>query len=64
MGRNRKWLVDFSAGKTRLVLFDQSNNTGDIDVKMGGSILGEKSPFKVLGLESLLNCIGTLILSL
>ena len=29
----RKWLVDFSAGKTQLVLFDQSNNTGAIDVK-------------------------------
>ena len=24
----RKWLVDFSAGKTQLVLFDWSNNTG------------------------------------
>ena len=23
-----KWLVDFSAGKTELVPFDQSNNTG------------------------------------
>ena len=24
----RKWLVDFKAGKTQLVLLDQSNNTG------------------------------------
>ena len=31
----RKWLFDFSAGKTRLVSTDQSNNTGDIDVKFG-----------------------------
>ena len=30
----KKWLVDFNAGKTQLVLFDQSNNTGSIDVKM------------------------------
>ena len=39
----RKWLVDFSAGKTRLVLFDWSNNTGAIDVKIDGSVLEEKS---------------------
>ena len=32
----RKWLVDFNAGKTQLVLFDQSKNTGTIDVKMDG----------------------------
>ena len=38
----RKWLVDFNAGKTQLVLFDQSNNTGAIDVKMDGSVLEEK----------------------
>ena len=45
-----KWLVDFNAGKTQLVLFDWSNNNGSIDVKMGGSILEEKSYFKMLGL--------------
>ena len=38
----RKWLVDFNAGKTQLVLFDQSNNSGAIDVKMDGSFLEEK----------------------
>ena len=38
----RKWLVDFNAGKTQLVLFDWSNNTGAIDVKIGGSVLEEK----------------------
>ena len=31
--------VDFNARKTQLVLFDQSNNTGAIDMKMDGSIL-------------------------
>ena len=35
----RKGLVDFNAGKTQLVLFDWSNNTGTIDVKMDGSVL-------------------------
>ena len=29
-----KWHVYFSTGKTQLVLFDQSNNTGAIDVKI------------------------------
>ena len=49
-----KCLVDFSAGKTQLVSFDQSNNTGAIDVKMDGSIREEKSLFKKLSF-SLLN---------
>ena len=43
----RKWLVDFNAGKTQLVLFDQSKNTGDIDVKMNGSVREEKTSFKI-----------------
>ena len=30
----KKWLVDFNAGKTQLVLCDLSKNTGSIDVKM------------------------------
>ena len=38
----KKWLVDFNAGKIQLVSFDQSNNTGSIDVKMDGSVLEEK----------------------
>ena len=46
----RKWLVDFNAGKTQLVSFDWSKNTGAIDVKMDGSALEEKSSFKMLGL--------------
>ena len=46
----RKWLVNFSAGKTQRVSFDRSNNTGAIDVKMDGSVLDEISSFKMLGL--------------
>ena len=46
----KKWLVDFSAGKTQLVSFDLSNNNGSINVKMDGSVLKEKSSFKMLGL--------------
>ena len=47
---SRKWLVDFNAGKTQLFLFDGSKNTGGIDVKMNGSVLEEKSSFKMPGL--------------
>ena len=47
----RKWLVDFSTGKTELISFDWSNNTGTIDVKMGGSRLVEKWYIKMLGLS-------------
>ena len=50
MDWGEKWLVDFSVGKTQLVLFDRSNNTGSTDVKMDGSVLEEKSSFKMLGL--------------
>ena len=50
LGWGRKGLVDFNAGKTQLVLFDWSNNTGTIDVKMDESVLEEKSSFKILGL--------------
>ena len=34
-----KELTPLNTGKTQLVLFDLSNNTGSIDVKMDGSIL-------------------------
>ena len=47
---SRKWVVEFNAGKTQLVLFDWSNNTGAIDVKIHGYALQEKSSFKMLGL--------------
>ena len=46
----RKWLVDFNAGKTQLVSFDRSKDTGAIDVKMDGSVLEDKTSFKMLGL--------------
>ena len=48
----KKWLVDFNAGKIQLVSFDRSNNNSSIDVKMDGSVLEEKSSFKMLGLTS------------
>ena len=47
---SKKWLVDFSAGKTQLVSFDQSINNGFIDMEMDGSVLEEKSTFKMLSL--------------
>ena len=54
----RKWLVDFNTGKFQLLSFHWSNSTGAIDVKMDGSVLGEKSFFKMLGLtlSSKLDC--------
>ena len=45
-----KWLVDFNAGKTQLVSFYWSDNNGSIDVKMDGSLLEERSSFKMLRL--------------
>ena len=52
----RKWLVNFNAGKTQLVSFDQSKNTGVINMKMDvfvplidWSFLAEKIFFKMLG---------------
>ena len=39
----RKLLVNLNAGKTELVLFDWSNNTGAIDMKLDESVLEEKS---------------------
>ena len=50
MDWGRKWLVDFNTGKTQLVLFDQPNNTGPIDMKMDEFVFVEKSSFKMLGL--------------
>ena len=47
---DKKWLVDFNAGKTQLVLFDRSNSNGSIDVKNDVSVLDEKSYFKMLRL--------------
>ena len=50
MDWGKKWLVDFNTEKTQLVLFDWSNNTGSIDLKMDGSVLEEKSSFQMLWL--------------
>ena len=44
MDWGKKWLVDFNAGKSQLVLFDLSNNTSSIDVNWF------YSSFKMLGL--------------
>ena len=46
----KKRLVDFNAGKTQLVLFDRSSNTGSIDVKIDVFVLEEKPSFEILGL--------------
>ena len=43
----RRCLVDFNAEITQLVSFDRPN-TDVIDVKMNGSVLEEKSSFKML----------------
>ena len=58
MDWGRKWLLDFSAGKTQLLLFDWSNNTNAIDMKMDGSVREKKSSFKMLRLtfSSKLDC--------
>ena len=47
----RKWLVNFNAGKTQLVLFGRFSNTGTVDTKMNGSLLEKKSTLKMLGLN-------------
>ena len=46
----RKLFVDFNARKTNLVLFDQSNKLGAIDVKVDWSLLEEKPSLRMLGL--------------
>ena len=58
----RKWLVDFNAGKTQLVLFDRSKNTGAIDVKGDGSVPGENHLLKYGCWLSLLNRTAALAL--
>ena len=43
MDGGRRWLiVDFNTGKTRMILFDRSDNSDAINVKMDGSVLEEK----------------------
>ena len=45
----RKQLNDFNAEKTQLVLFDRSNKTGAIDVKMVGLLLSSDVSRDFLG---------------
>ena len=46
---DKKWLADFNDGKTQLVLFDRSNNTGSVDVEMHGSVLEENHLLRCWG---------------
>ena len=64
MDWDRKWLVDFKAGETQLLSINHSNNCGAIDMKMNGFVHDEKSVFTDAGIDSLLNWIGTLTLSI
>ena len=43
-----KWLVDFNAGKTHLILFDQSSSNGCINVIIDRCVLEEESSFEML----------------
>ena len=43
----KKLLVGFRAVKIQLILFEQSNNNGSVDVKMDGSVVQKKSFFKM-----------------
>ena len=56
MDWGKKWLVDFNAGKSQLVLFDQSNNTGTNtgQHQIGGSVLEANHP---LGQAKLIFCL-------
>ena len=45
----RKWLVDFNAGKTQLVSFDRTKNTGAFAVKMDRSVLEKKHLLRCWG---------------
>ena len=58
-----KCLVNFNAGKTQLASFDQSNNTGAVDVKMNESVPDKKSSSKMPGLtfSSELNWVSYII---
>ena len=49
----RKWLVDFNAEKTQLVLFDWSKNTGGIYMKMDRPVLEKKFKDAGVGLDQI-----------
>ena len=63
MGWGRKCLLDFSAGKTQLILFDWFNNISAINVKMDGSVLGKNLLLGCWCCLSLLYWNGALTLS-
>ena len=44
-------LVNFDDGKKNIYLFNWSKSSVAIDVKMDGSVLEEKSSFKILGVS-------------
>ena len=48
---SRNCLVDFNAEKAQFFSFDESYNSGAIDVKMSGSVFKKKPSFKILGLS-------------
>ena len=60
----KKWLVDFNAWKTQVLSFEQSNNNGSIDMKMDGSVLEQRSSFKMLGLTFTKLDLGFYIISI
>ena len=66
MDWGKKWLVDFSPGKTQLDSFDRFSSNGSIAVKITGFTLDKKSSFKMLGLtfSSKLDWVFTLSLLL
>ena len=45
-------LVDFDDGKNSIYLFNWPKSSVAIDVNMDGSVLEEKSSFKILGVSS------------
>ena len=47
----KRWQVTFNEGKTHLVSFDRSVNSGGIDIRMGEKMLEEESSFRMLGLS-------------
>ena len=60
----RKWLVGFNTGKTQLVSFNRSDNTGAIDMKVDGSVLEENHLLRCWRSLSLLNWIAAFTFSL
>ena len=61
---DKKWRVDFSAEKTKLVSFDDSNNCDAIDMKIDRSVLAENQFLRRWDWRFLLNRIGALLPSL